>query len=62
MEDHVICFLCGLEPLHIVSSPFNILNRSSETLHMSFTYIVKSNGPNIDLCGPPRVMFNVLDF
>ena len=31
-------------------------------LHMSFTYIIESNGPNIDPCGTPQVMFNVIDF
>ena len=44
-----------------VSSAYNILNRRSETFHMSFTYIIKSNGPKIDPCGTPQVMFNVLD-
>ena len=30
---------------HVLSA-YNILNRRSETLHMSFTYIIKSNGPS----------------
>ena len=43
-----------------VGSAYNVVYRRSETLHVPFTYIIKSTGPKIDRWGTPQVMFNVL--
>ena len=44
---------CGIEALHMCHLRIIFFNRISKTLHMSFTYIIKSNGPKMDPCGTP---------
>ena len=53
-------FIRARATTHVLSE-YNILHRRSETLHASFTYIIKSNKPKIDPCGTPQVRFDVLD-
>ena len=45
----------------LVSSANNIDMQASDTVDKSLIYNKKSNGPNIDPCGTPQLIFSVLD-
>ena len=45
-----------------VSSAYNTVNSSSETLKISLMKMIKRRGPKIEPCGTPQLRNDVLDY
>ena len=58
-----VAIFCGFFPVKniLVSSANNIDMLAPDTVDKSLTYIKKSNGPSIEPCGTPQLIFSVLD-